>query len=530
MPEYFSSLINGLNGNPSQRAEAYRQLLQNRALSPTALKLDAAPEPLLTNTDSRRLLYKLWWAYYNNTVYHSMAHGGFRGLINEYLGDLKVGSLAGLYNPVERAVEAYQYVFDGAFGDNIKLDEFQPDGKTKLNGRVKEAIDKIWLWSNMTETMELATRYAAVLGTVGLRLVSDPENRRVYFVVEHPKMIRDVSLDNRGNIAEIILEYEEFEGEFEDEFVPKTPHSFIQYMSKTKFWMKRDGLWWNPELGKTVERKEDAEIPNHAGFVPYILLKIKNVGIPFGVPCFYGQDGKINHLNALSTHISVQIHRHVTATWVIEGGGQKPEKMTVGDMNIIYIQRELGQTSAASMKALVADLKISEAGTEAARLQEELSNSMPELKATDGAFLSHQSRGTVAQLRTPAEQRIKKARKVLEEGLVRAQKMAVSYGIMMGLWDVGTGMGNRKVADDAYAKGVLDHRFPQRPALPLSVTDQLILAKAVDIRKNGGATNNGGDNTGVPASGNRTQKKNIPDQTEIQLEAAENAGGSSTGA
>src|ERR1043165_842423 len=68
--------------------------------------------PLLDNVDSRRILYKIWWGYVTNEIYNSKDDGGFRELINTYLGDNKVSGLTPFFNPVERAVRAYEYVLD----------------------------------------------------------------------------------------------------------------------------------------------------------------------------------------------------------------------------------------------------------------------------------------------------------------------------------------------------------------------------------------------------------------------------------
>lgn len=483
--------------------ERMQDILSLRRDTPEVTKMNAAVAPLLNHADTRRILYKLWWAYYDNSVYKSINEGGWRKLINERLGDAKVGGLAGLYNPVERAADAYQFVFDGVFGDEITIDTKQPDGKTAVNDKIKAPIEQIWKWSNMTDEAELLCRYTPVLGSCGIRIAvkndTNVDKRRVYLSIEHPNLIRDVEVDARGNIRQIILEYDKLEGEISEVGGDAQEwHSYVEYMSDKEFWMQRDGDWWNMATQQAVDTKEAAIVTNIAGFVPYVIVRHRNVGGTFGVPCFFGQEEKIDHVNALATHIAHQIHKHVTATWLLEAGGPEPDFMQLGDMNVIYVQRELGQTSAAKMEALVADLSLTESADFVSQLQTELMNSMPELKATDGQFLSHQSGGTVSQLRTPAEQRIKKGRWAIETGLVKAQKIALSLGVVYNMWDLGTGMG-RAAADKAYNDGLLDHRFAKRPALPLTVDDQLILAKAEAAEQSATAPRQGGNNKSIPA-------------------------------
>jgi hypothetical protein len=120
------------------------------------------------------------------------------------------------------------------------------------------------------------------------------------------------------------------------------------------------------------------------------------------------------------------------------------------------------------------------------------------MKATDGQFLSHQSGGTVAQLRLPAEQRILGARTNIEADFIKAQQIALSLGILHGLWDLGTGMGTRAAADRAYEQGLEDHRFNKRSALPLTVDDVLQVSKARALDAGNNAPNKGGNNTNLP--------------------------------
>lgn len=492
----------------AQRVERMQEITALRRETVEATKMNASTTPLLNHADTRRILFKLWWAYYDNSVYKSIDEGGYRKLINDRLGSAKVGGLAGLYNPVERASDAYQYVFDGRFGDEIKIDDKQDDGETPVNKKILDPIKKIWKWSNMTDEAEMLCRYTPVLGSCGIRVVmensTDTAAKRVYLSVEHPNLIRDVEVDSRGNITQLILEYDKLEGSMRDGETVQEWHSYVEYMSREVFWIQKDDQWWNFQTEEFVDTQEEAEVKNLAGFVPYVIVRHRNVGSVFGVPCFYGQDEKIDHINALATHLAQQVHKHVTATWLLEAGGPKPDFITLGDMNIIYVQRELGQTSAAKMEALVANLNIEQAGGLLDRLQGELGNSMPELKATDGEFLSHQSGGTVAQLRTPAEQRILKGRAAIEDAVVKAQKMALSLGVIYNLWDLGTGKGSRAAADAAFSQGKLDHRFNKRPAFPLTVDDKLSMAKADQAKAAAENPNTpsvkGGDNKNQPSS------------------------------
>lgn len=489
--------------------DAAKGVLQDHLIKANFEDINTPEVPTLATYESRQIMFKLWWAYFDNHIYEPQEWGGYRNIITDLLGESAVGGLTSFFNPVERAVRAYEYVFDGKFGEDIVLDD-KVDNGDSINAVTKQAVTDIWNWSNINGWKDKFLIKAAALGTYNLRIVfrNDDNGKRVLLLPEHPSIVRYVERDERGNITQLVLEYEKVEGEFfgEDDN-QRQKHKYIEYMSREKFWMVKDGEWWNYTLnngeGGFVDSREEATVPNKLGIVPYVFAMLVDIGGDFGVPCFYGRERQIDHLNALAAHINYQIHKHVVPTWLIEAGGPAPEPIIMGDQRIWYVRKDNTISSQVSVKDLVSKMDLSTAIAQQTKLQEELTNSMPELKATDGQFLSHQSGGTVAQLRIPAEQRILVARTNLESALIKAQKIAISLGILNGMWNVGTGTSSRKAADEAFAKGLEDHRFAKRPALPLTTDDKLTLAKADQAKAAAENPNTpgvkGGDNTAIPS-------------------------------
>jgi hypothetical protein len=472
-------------------------------------ELTTPSAPLLAVPKLRRRFFKIWWAYFDNKVYEPKERGGYRDLINTWLGDNATGNISPFFNPVERAVRAYEYVFDGSFGREILIADEVVEGE-KISEEVKTAIKQIWKWSNINDWKNRLLTTTAALGTYGLRVVYRKTNEnKVMLLPEHPDNVEFVQYDDRGNIIQLVLKYSKFEGEFYDTTGenPYRVHEYVEYMSREKFWMTKDGEWWNYTLkggaGDFVDSKEDAEVKNVLGFVPYVLIFQNDIGGDFGVPCFYGREVQINLLNALASHITHQIKKHVTPTWLVEAGGPPPENLTMGDQNIWYVRKDVASSSQVSVKDLVSKMDLGEAIQEQDKVQAELSNSMPELKATDGEFLSHQSGGTVAELRTPAEQRILGARANIEAGFIKAQKMALSLGVLHGLWDLGAGSGSLAAMEETFVSGKEEHVFNLRPALPLTVDAQLTLAKSKQAEAAAEQPNTpkvfGGDNVPIAA-------------------------------
>jgi hypothetical protein len=407
----------------------------------------------------RRYQYRVYEAYYHNHIYERLAEGGFRDQINAALGEHAARDLAGLYNPVGRAVDLYRHTLAGDFGDDITLDP------QRSNMALLDPLQHIWRWSNINQWKRLATEYAANLGTAGLRIVaSNPVQgeKKVFLKLEHPSLIVDVADNGRGDVSGIVLQYEQRTGlgDAADTVTIREEQTKAQIV-----------LYRVDTGGKLTEINR---YDNDLGVVSYVLLWHKPTGTPFGANCYYRQRGALDRLNALLTHIDLQIHDHVNATWIVAGQGKPPERFTVGGREIIYFNTANG-SAPPDVQAMVANLSLADAIARAKQQQDWIADELPELKATSGQFLSGQSGETVAELRKPAEDALRDARDNLEDGLIRAQKIALSWGVLMNLWDLGTGTGTREAADRAFQSGREDHRFNKRPLLTLSEPAQLAL-------------------------------------------------------
>lgn len=411
----------------------------------------------------RQYAYLLWDAYYANLVYETLSNGGQRENINSALGNAAAADLGGLYNPVASVVDLYLHVFDGAFGDEIRV---EPLGVATT--ALIDAIEQLWKWSNLTIEKQPLCRFAATHGTVGLRIVArndaDPARRRVWIKPEHPRTIRDVELDERGNVEAIQLEYDLTIGLAED----AQTICIREELDKVEFRTYRM-VGGNPvpfDLTTMEANGPNARYENALGVVPYVLLRHEYNGEMFGRNAWYKARSPIDRLNALLSHIDVQIHRHVKAKWFIAASGSAPASIDLDDLSVAYVDTR-NTTSTPLVQPLVAPLDLSGAIAEAKLQMDVTEDMLPELKATQGKFLSGQSGETIAELRKPAEERIALARANYEDALLRGQQIAVSWGILLGLWDVGTGMGTREAADAAFQGGYEDHRFNTRPMLPL---------------------------------------------------------------
>jgi hypothetical protein len=134
----------------------------------------ADAEPFDFEWETRGDQYAQNQAMLDNRIYDIRQDGGFREIILERLfGVTQVDAqgvrLAGVYNPTRNIVDAYQNVFRGNYGQEIRVSE-TVDGRPvnpKLTAE-DSPIAKIWRWSNLDTQKQIMQEWAANLGTVGL--------------------------------------------------------------------------------------------------------------------------------------------------------------------------------------------------------------------------------------------------------------------------------------------------------------------------------------------------------------------------
>lgn len=420
--------------------------------------------------DERKAVYALWQQYYDNSVYDRTAEGGQRDLINAALGNAYSADINGLYNPVSEVVDLYLHIFGGAFGDEIRAES--------ENSALLPALAQVWEWSNLNIEKRRICRMPATFGLCGLRIVArddpDPAKRRVYIKAEHPNTIRDMILDDRGNVETIQLEYDITAGLAEDAET-LTIRELLE-KDRIRTWRVNGSIVQPFDVGGFVgagmpvdridffTRADGSDYPNALGVTPYVICYHDQGNDEWGRNCFFKARAGIDRLNGLMSHIDIQVHEHVRAVWLVAASGAAPVEFDFSGRKVIYVDQRQGGTPP-MVQAMVANLDLQGAIAQSKVQLDAIEDKLPELKATAGRFLSGQSGETVAELRKPAEEKIQAARDLAEDSLVRAQKIAVSWGILLELWDVGTGTGTREAADRAFRDGLEDHKFNKRPLL-----------------------------------------------------------------
>lgn len=448
--------------------------------------------------------YNLLWSYYINNVYTRTFFGGHLDYINQQLGEQASNQLYGLINPIEQVIELYaQNTFSGFYGKDFYIESEVNDGKNKkaVNSEILEPINNIMKWSNFNAHKDRFSRITALFGNCGIRVVvkvgadypnDDITERRVYLQFEHPALIEDYVTDGRDNVTQILTKHQVVEGDLSfSSSEQRKSHTYRILMTKERFKTERDDKQFdltglNKPNNQTEKEQEIsgsfADYANIYGFTPYAISFARKHDSKWGAWVFLGSEQIIDRNNALSAHIEKQITRHVNVTWMVTTTGDAPQEYNFSGSRVLVIKRQAsmeGVNGDTKVEPLIATLDLSGAIEKLKFNVTQLADRLPELKAINGEFLSGQSGETIAQLRKPAEDKLLAFRGNAEATLIRAIQMALSAGIVLGIWNVGTGSGTREAMDKAYKTGLLDFEFNERPALTITKQEKL----AVDLQE-----------------------------------------------
>jgi hypothetical protein len=418
--------------------------------------------------------YAMNVAMLENTIYGLQNDGGFREEILERLFKIagtndvtNAVRLAGHYNPIRGIVDAYQNVFRGNFGQEIRIAD-EVNGRP-VNPKLVEAIGKVWQWSNLDTNKQLMQEWAANLGTVGLRIVAkadpDPANRRVSIQLDHPATIVDFDEDDRGNVQQVLIKYKAIAGPLG---AKRRDVDVEELIGKDEFKQSQNGRITTSD--------------NQLGVCPYVIPRHRDDGHEFGAWAYRGSEDIVHAINWIISNQNDSIVEHNWPTWFASAGGKAPSQFEFGRAKVAYVQTVEG-TPPPSLEPLVAHLDQGSAREQWQALIEQLIERQPELVIGHIKSLSGQSGETIAKLLIPSEAKIEAAKAMYEHAVKRALQLAVSEMIRLGLVDLGTGTGTPDAADRAYRSGAEDFDFAPRRPLPATVYDLIQQHNAEQVPK-----------------------------------------------
>jgi hypothetical protein len=384
-----------------------------------------------------------------------------------------------LFSCIKRIVEVYQNIFRGRWGQEIDIEQDVPVEKGKeappVEDALRDAVGNIWKWSGFDLGKNVFQRELALLGTAGIQVVAEPGGRRpVRMNVVQAEHIRDIDMDDEDNVTAARIQYEVLEGPLgvpgdNGQGTLRKWATYEQVITKTETTTARNG-------------KDAAVVPNQLGVCPFVLTKHQDVRETFGVGAVEHGCIVLDIINSLLSHCAVQTKMATYIQWLYMGPGEAPQSnLKFGDGYLMSVRTHPGD-GGSSLEPLTPKLPLADAIKLIERLISELKNMFPELRLTDSEFLSNTSGETVAQLRVPGENLLRQAADQYEDGVERAIRICLSYGIMHGDFDLGTGKGspesaNPAAAQKAFDEGKMDFRFKDRDMTPRSRYEKAAIRK-----------------------------------------------------
>lgn len=369
------------------------------------------------------------------------------------------------YNPVPAIVGAYANAMGGRL--NAELVPEAPDGEP-LEEDVTDAIRRVWRWSNLDLRLNELTSLVANQGGAGIRIVA--ANDRVYLDYDHPRWIHAIDEDARGNPTNVLLKYKAW-------YTPDTGEPAVSLDVEELIGKDKFSLLYN---GK--EQLSDDQQTNELGVCPYQVVRhARRVGdAPTTFRHAYeGSELAIHGINWGLSQLDEATARAINETVFMAGAGDAPDPVKLGRLTAMYVKLAAG-VPAPELKYIVPQLAIGDTGANIIRNIELLYTRQPELILNALKLLSGTSGETLLNVLRPVEAAILRARRNYEAPIISALQIGMSAGVLMGLWDLGTGTFTREAAEAAYDNGQGPEAFVfrDRPALPETPQQKLVKAQA----------------------------------------------------
>lgn len=422
---------------------------------------------------SVREFYTILDIYYsNNDLYDNLRSMAIAGVVDE-------DAIAGLRNPAHRIVEFYsKKLWPGTLPNALPI--------LAKNERIVAPIHQVWQWSNFTSVKQILAREAALYGDCFLKVatINDVEQtaKTVYFQRIDPKFVTTFQRDARQNITMIRLDIPVYANPEEE--------VDIRVRTRTEVWDKQQVRIWLHEKGENVLLRNlgfpDEAYPLAAfgiDFVPFVHAPFLDIGDLRGVSSFQHSLDKIDEVNRAATRLHRMVYRNNKNTWVMKSTALDPagRPMAALDMNdfddieSVTIENEtmFSLPGSYDLQSLVPQLRYGDALAILQDAMKELEDDQPEMAYYRTRELGARLSGIALRLMLDAAiSTAQEARGNMEDMLVRANQMALTIGITVGLFPASLG---------TFEAGDFDHSFVERPVLAMDDLEEAQVAAAKQL-------------------------------------------------
>lgn len=432
-----------------------------------------------TDYGARRLRYSMLWAMYENTAYDK---------VHTWAASLKTEKglykyIRNIYNPSYRIGEFWKAkllggALDLAAGDGSETPSCLPI-LTDIED-LRPAIGQVWKWSNWQIKKDVFGLWTPVLGDGIIKIVDSPSKEKVYMRPIHPSHLRDVTLDEFGNVKGYELEY--------DVPDPEKQAKTVKFREVVERVEGEDTIYYSTYRNESLYAWEgnpdgQAEWTEDYGFVPMVVLQHNDVGLDFGWSELHPGLSKFREVDDQASKLHDQIRKLVEGAWLLAGVSD-PTKKVSGET---VVKKATGQTPTdekpqpgrteqkflystnadAKAHSLVAPIEVEQVTNSIMKLVGELERDYPELRVDIANASGDISGRALRYNRAPAVAKVVQRRPNYDNALVRAQMMAVAIGGMRGY---------ENFSDfdlDSFASGGLEHSIGDRPVFDNDPIDDL---------------------------------------------------------
>ncbi|MBI5954361.1 MAG: hypothetical protein HY865_22115 [Chloroflexi bacterium] len=428
------------------------------------------------NFDARKVRYSLLWAMYENTAYDEL-HKWSKSYKDSYG---LYSFIRAIYNPTYRIGEFWKsHLWGGALDANAGDGKTIPSALPILtdNKSLRPAIAQIWQWSNWEIRKDIYSLWGTVFGDGFIKVVDDPDLKKVYLSIVHPSQIADLIADAWGNVKGYVIEYEREDPK--ENLAKSTEQTKMVTYREVAY---RDGknvryeTYLNNDLYAWNGKEAEWDVP--LGFVPLVFMKHNDVGLDFGWSEIHAGLPKFREVDDQASKLNDQIRKVVEGAGIM-AGVNKPTPDEQAEME--QEARKLGRDEApmywttntdAKYIPLVAPLEVDQVAANIQNLLKELERDYPELNSDIHNITGDISGRALRLNRAPIEDKVTQRRPNYDNALVRAHKMALSIGGMRGYDNF------KGITLDSFQKGNLDHSIGTRPVFAKDPLDDLEVQSA----------------------------------------------------
>lgn len=462
--------------------------------------------------------YRRLWDLYQGTAFDNLRDWqAYSKAFSVYRGVRQV------WDHVYQLVEFYAtHIWSGSLAaDGLTLPEGIPNAiplAPDTDPTLAAAIAQLWIWWNMQETMTVIPRYTAALGELLVELKDDPTTGKVLLNLVWPGYVRDILLDDSGNVIEYEIAYKVLDESAGSvfEYSRRVTKEFIAtFKDGEPFDYGREPIAPGTQpYGESVPGSGEGYVPflpddeaagpgrieNPYGFVPAVWFRhVRTLGVR-GEPAVWSTQGQLDEANSLFAHVLDKAHVSLEAPIVVSGN-IAPAAMARALTNMVgSVKRTFTETfgrPVAERESLnilegpqgtrieTIELKVGEAAEAMDRIFASIEKKCPEVTF-------YQQLRNMTQITGPGAQRVlgdveHKFRSFAggyDRNLIKLHQMGVSIAAMR--YDEGALGWEKRTREQAkfstftetsYTDGKLDHTIMPRSVVTLTTSDRLEAAK-----------------------------------------------------